>query len=86
MNVKVDVFEKVEMELVGLDFHPFHMLKPKLFLTRKKKNGNTINQDMKIKMLFHIIENCYYYEMFISIFYILHIFIAHLFIKICHEV
>jgi hypothetical protein len=36
MNVKVDAFEKVEMELVGLDFHLFHMLKPKKILTRKK--------------------------------------------------
>jgi hypothetical protein len=77
MNVKVNAFEKIEMELVGLDFHLFHMLNPILFLTRKQINENIIDQDMKVEMLFHIIQHCYYYGVFISMFYILHLPISH---------
>jgi hypothetical protein len=36
---KLMYLKRVEMELVGLDFHPFHMFKPKLFLTGKNKMG-----------------------------------------------
>ncbi len=36
MNVKINAFEKVEMELIGLDFHLFHILNPIFFITKKK--------------------------------------------------
>jgi len=78
MNVKIDAFEKVQMELVGLSFHLLHRLNPILFLTRKQINGNIIYHNMKIRMLFHIIQHCYYYGVFISIFYVLHLLIDHL--------
>jgi hypothetical protein len=54
MNAKIIVFEKDIMELVNLDFHILHTLNLILFL-----NGNTIDHDMKIEMLCHIIQ-CYY--------------------------
>jgi len=65
MNIKIDAFEKVGMEIVGLDFHLLHMLNPNLFSTRKQINGNIIDHDMKIKTSFHIIQLCYYYGVFI---------------------
>jgi hypothetical protein len=55
MNVKIDVFGKVKMELVNLDFHFFCMLNFILFSIEKQINVNIIGHDMKIKTLFHII-------------------------------
>jgi hypothetical protein len=39
--------------------------------------GNIIDQNMKIEMLFHIIQHCYWYGVFIWTFYILHLHISH---------
>jgi hypothetical protein len=57
MNVKIVVFEKDRMELVNLNFHIFHNLN--FFFFDLKKKGNTIDHNMKIEMLCHIIQ-CYY--------------------------
>jgi hypothetical protein len=68
---------KVEMEIVGLDFHLLHMLNQFSFSTRKQINGNIMDHNKKIEMLFHIIQLCYYYGVLIWIFYVSHFFIGH---------
>ncbi len=57
-----------------------HMLNPILFSMRKQIDGNTIDHDMKIEMLFHIIQLCYYYGVFIWIFYVSHFCIGHFYL------
>ncbi len=65
MNVKINVFGKVKMELVDFHFHFFRMLNLILFSIEKKINGNIIGHDMKIKTLFHIIQQCNCYGVLI---------------------
>jgi hypothetical protein len=48
-----------EMEVVSLDFHFCHKSNSNLLSIKKQTNGNIIHHDMKIEMLFHIIQHYY---------------------------
>jgi hypothetical protein len=50
-----------EMAVVSWDFHFRHISNPSLLSIKKQTNENIMDHDMKIKMLFHIIQHYYYY-------------------------
>jgi hypothetical protein len=48
------------MEVESLDFHFCHKSNSNLLSIKKQTNGNIKHHDMKIEMLFHIIQHYYY--------------------------
>jgi hypothetical protein len=49
-----------EMQVVCLDFHFCHISNTNILSIKKQTNENIIYHDMKIEMLFHIIQHYYY--------------------------
>jgi hypothetical protein len=49
-----------EMQVECLDFHFRHISNTNILSIKKQTNENIIYHDMKIEMLFHIIQRYYY--------------------------
>jgi hypothetical protein len=61
INVNHNAFEKAEMGFANLNLLFYNISNKIQFLMKKKIDGSIINHDMKIEMLFHIVQHYYYY-------------------------
>jgi hypothetical protein len=73
------------MEVISLDFHFCYKSNSNLLSIKKQTNGNIIHHDMKIEMLFHVIQHYYYCGEHIWIYYMSHFHIGHFTFEICNE-